>query len=282
MNMKPEHTEREQHLDALVETVLASPKYRNVSHDLVRTIAGQELVKRQNTKETIKAIKNKLHQVGGAYQSGKETYAKWLAELNNALQSGNREALLATCRRIMSHHASTRERLPILDQFYSTIFASLPPVSSIVDVASGLNPLALPWMSLAPGTTYTAYDIYADMIDFLNGFFDLLKQQEPLPVQGQAQVRDMLTSCPTQQADVAFILKTIPCLEQVDKAAGSHLLRALNARHLVVSFPIHSLGGRHKGMLTNYEAHFRELVAGENWEIQKIEFPGELVFLVKK
>jgi 16S rRNA (guanine(1405)-N(7))-methyltransferase len=264
--------------------VLASPKYRNVSADLVRTIAEQEIAKRQSTKEMVKAIKNKLHQVGGAYQSGKEAYVKWLSELNTALQSGNREALLTTCRRIMSHHASTRERLPILDQFYSTIFANLPPVSSIIDLASGLNPLALPWMPLAPGTTYAAYDIYADMIDFLNGFFALLQQQAPAPapIQAHAQVRDVLTAIPTQQADVAFILKTIPCLEQVDKAAGSHLLRSLNARHLVISFPIHSLGGRHKGMLTNYESHFRELVAGEEWEIQKIEFPSELVFLVKK
>lgn len=282
MNMKSEQTEPEQHLKSIVDTVLASPKYRSVSTDLVRTIAGQQLGKRQNTKETIKAIKNKLHQVGGAYQSGKEAYAQWLSELNAALQSSNREALLATCRRIMSHHTSTKERLPILDQFYRTIFANLPPVSSIIDVACGLNPLALPWMPLAPGTTYAAYDIYADMIDFLNGFFTLLKQQEPAPIQGQAQVRDVLSSCPTEQADVALILKTIPCLEQVDKAAGSQLLRTLNARHLVVSFPIHSLGGRHKGMPTNYESHFRELVKGEKWGIQKIAFPGELVFLVKK
>ncbi|HLI08682.1 MAG TPA: hypothetical protein VKV40_19115 [Ktedonobacteraceae bacterium] len=273
----------DQQLDALIATVLASPKYRNVSADLVRTIAGQELVKGQSTKETVKAIKNKLHQVGGAYQSGKEAYAKWLSELNIALQSGNREALLATCRHIMSHHASTRERLPILDQFYSTIFANLPPVSSVIDVACGFNPLALPCMPLTPGTTYAAYDIYADMIDFLNGFFALLqKVPAQAPIQAYAQVRDVLTASPTEQADVAFVLKTIPCLEQVDKAAGHYLLRALNARHLVVSFPIHSLGGRHKGMLPNYESHFGELVASEQWEIQKIEFPSELVFLVRK
>jgi 16S rRNA (guanine(1405)-N(7))-methyltransferase len=275
-------SEREEQLESLVEAVLASPKYRQVSADLVRAIAEQEIAKRQNTKETVKAIKNRLHQAGGAYQSGKETYVKWLAELNAALQSGNRETLLATSQRIMSHHASTRERLPILDRFYSTIFASLPPVSSVIDVACGLNPLALPWMPLAPGATYVACDIYADMIDFLNGFFALLQKQSEAAIAGSAQVRNILTSCPAEHADVAFVLKTIPCLEQVDKAAGHRLLRALNADYLVVSFPVHSLGGRNKGMLTNYERHFRELIEGESWEIQRIEFPGELVFLVKK
>lgn len=274
-------SEREQQLDSLVEAVLANPKYRQVSADLVRTIAGQELAKRGNAKETIKAIKNKLHQIGGAYQSGREAYVKWLAELNAALQSGNREVLLATSQRLMSHHASTRERLPILDRFYSTILASLPPVSSVIDVACGLNPLALPWMPLAPGATYAACDIYTDMIDFLNGFFALLQKHDEAAVTGSAQLCNILTSCPTEHADVAFVLKTIP-FEQVDKAAGHRLLRALNADYLVVSFPIHSLGGRSKGMLTNYETHFRELVAGEDWEIQRIEFPGELVFVVKK
>ncbi len=275
-------SEREQQLDSLVAAVLASPKYRQVSAGLVRTIAGQELAKRENAKETIKAIKTRLHQVGGAYQSGREAYVKWLAELHAALQSGNRAVLLATSQRIMSHHASTRERLPILDRFYSTIFAGLPPVSSVIDLACGLNPLALPWMPLVPGATYTACDIYTDMIDFLNGFFALLQKQDEAAVAGSAQVRDILTSCPTEHADVAFVLKTIPCLEQVDKSAGHRLLRALNADYLVVSFPIHSLGGRSKGMLTNYEVHFRELVAGESWEIQRIEFPGELAFVVKK
>lgn len=274
--------EREQQLDSLVEAVLASPKYRQVSAELVRAIAGQELAKRGNAKETIKAIKNKLHQVSGAYQSGRETYVKWLAELDSALQSGNRELLLATSQRLMSHHASTRERLPILDRFYSTIFVSLPPVSSVLDVACGLNPLALPWMPLAPGATYAACDIYADMIDFLNGFFALLQKQDEAAVAGSAQVCNILTSCPTEHADVAFVLKTIPCLEQVDTSAGHRLLRALNADYLVVSFPIHSLGGHSKGMLTNYEAHFQELIAGEDWDIQRLELPGELVFLVKK
>ena len=274
------HKDNSDQLDHLVEAVLASSKYRDISADLVRTVATQELAKRPNTKEAIKAIKNKLHQVGGAYLAGKEDYAAWLHELNGAVQSSNREALLATCQQIMSHHASTRERLPILDQFYSTIFAHLPPIASVLDVACGLNPLALPWMPLAPGATYYACDIYSSMTTFLNEFFALVRMQGQ--IEGHAHVTDIITSCPTESVDVAFILKTIPCLEQVDKAAGFRLLRAINAHYLVVSFPLHSLGGRSKGMLTNYENHFRELIAGEAWEIQRFEFATELVFLVRK
>ena len=81
---------------------------------------------------------------------------------------------------------------------------------------------------------------------------------------------------------MAFILKAIPCLEQVDKSAGLRLLETINADYLVVSFPAHSLGGKNKGMTANYESRFYKLVTHKPWSIQRFEFPGELVFLVSK
>ena len=147
-----------------------------------------------------------------------------------------------------------------------------------LDIACGLNPLALPWMQLAEeGAAYYAYDIYHSMVDFLQGWLALMH------VQGSAQVCDVLQTSPPQQADVAFLLKAIPCLEQLDKTAGHRLLREIHAQNLVVSFPIHSLGGRSRGMLEHYEAHFRELIAGvQHWEMKRLIFDSELVFVVKK
>ena len=113
-------------------------------------------------------------------------------------------------------------------------------------------------------------------MDFLEACFSCLQ------VQGQARVCDVIHACPTQRADVAFLLKAIPCLEQVDKNAGLRLLETINADHLVVSFPAASLGGRNKGMVMNYEAHFVELVTGKGWSISRFAFPGELAFLISK
>ncbi len=174
----------------------------------------------------------------------------------------------------MSYHVSTRERLPILDQFYTTILADLPPIHSILDVACGFNPLALPWMPLAESVEYYAYDIYQDMLSFLDKFMSLIQ------VKGQTQVCDVIQSCPTIQVDVAFVLKAIPCLEQLEKSAGSQLLHSINAKYIVVSFPVHSLGGRSKGMGVNYEAQFRTLVENTTWSFKKFEFPTELAFLI--
>lgn len=269
-------------LDQLVIAIHASPKYREISPDLARAIGVQELAKRRSLKEAIKSTKNRLHQVAGVYLSGNMNYAGWLDELARGVQPGDNESIRAICRRIMGSHASTRERLPILDHFYATTLAELGPIRRILDVACGLNPLALSWMPLAEGAEYYAYDIYSDMVAFLAGFFELERSLGSRHISGHAAVRDVIQSAPEQEADVALILKAIPCLEQIDRSVGARLLREVRADHILVSFPVHSLGGRGKGMLENYEARFHEMVAETHWTIRRFAFATELAFLVTK
>ncbi len=266
-------------LEETLAALQASSKYAEVSPDLLRRIALEELGKRRNTKEAIKAAKNKLHQIGGAYQ-GDMRYAKWLAAFAS---SSHPLTPSPTLTNILAQHASTRERLPLLETFYSRIFAAISmPVQSVLDVACGLNPLTLPSMPLPNDVRYLACDIYADMIGFLNQCFGLMGYPN-----AHAEVCDVISALGTEHStlstpvDVAFILKTIPCLEQVDKTIGTRLLDALNARYIVISFPAQSLGGKHKGMAANYAAHFDELIAGRAWQVQRLDFATELVFVVK-
>ncbi|MBM4456142.1 MAG: 16S rRNA methyltransferase [Chloroflexi bacterium] len=263
-------------LDQLIAAVHGSAKYRQVSLDLVRRIGATELARRRSLKDAVKETKNKLHQSAAAYLDSAPPYAAWLAELRQAQRAGGGAAVKEVCAQIMARHASTRERLLILDEFYATILAGLPPVRSVLDVACGLNPLAIPWMPLAPGASYYACDVYHDLVGFLNSFFEILG------VQGQAEVRDLTQVIPAQEVDLALALKTLPCLEQIDRSAGERLLQGLRARRMLVSFPIHSLGGRPKGMAQNYAARFGELAAGRGWAIQRFDFATELAFLVTK
>lgn len=263
-------------LDQLVDAVLASRKYKSISQDLIKNLGSQELAKHHTLKEAIKATKNKLHQIGGAYLEGEVPYSSWLAELKHVSKEEDKAQLRHACMSIMRHHASTKERLPILVQFYTALLADLPPVNTVIDIACGLHPLAIPWIPLAEQVQYYAYDMYQDMTDFLNEFMTIIH------VHGYAQSCDVIQKCPTHKVDLAFMLKAIPCLEQVDKSAGLRLLDTINADHLLVSFPVHSLGGRKMGMAANYEAHFRELVADKTWSIERFEFANELVFRIAK
>jgi 16S rRNA (guanine(1405)-N(7))-methyltransferase len=76
------------------------------------------------------------------------------------------------------------------------------------------------------------------------------------------------------------VLKTIPCLEQVDPDVGRRLLEALNARVMLVSFPAQSLGGRNRGMVENYSTHFADLMKDHDWQIERFLFPTEVVFRI--
>jgi len=259
-------------LDSLITAVTNSPKYRYISPDLIRRIGERELSVRHSPKEAIKATKNKLHQIGGAYLDTKIDYAKALRQLEDAAPSAI--LLQSACRDLMNLHASTRERLPIIDKFYDQIFAEMAPVRTVLDVASGLNPLAIPWMPLAENAVYYACDIYADMMNFLHDAMLVLG------VEARTEVRDVVGSPPTQPVDLALILKTLPVLEMVDKTAVSHLLDTIQAHHLLITFPVRSLGGRSKGMIDNYTSQFNNWAAARKWQIKSFTFATELAFLV--
>ena len=260
----------------LVGAVCRGGKYHHVCRDFVRHVGTRELASHRSFKEAVKGTRNKLHQVAGAYAEAKADYGSALAELFLAVNSPDREELRRACQRIMSRHVSTRERLPILAEFYAETLGSIPPPKVVLDVACGLNPLAILWMPLGEDAVYYAYDIYTNMIAFLGEALPLLG------VRGEACARDIAQSPPTQHADLALILKTIPCLEQVSKGSGFRLLDALDADYLLISFPVHSIGGRDKGMASNYEAAFLQAMQGKPWSVQRFAFASELAFLVRK
>ncbi len=262
-------------LRRLIAAILDSPKYRHVSPDLVQRIGRDELEKWPRHKEAVKAVKNRLHQIGGAYLDSRPKYGRLLTQLQKT------DDLSTSCRTIMRQHSSTRERLPILEQFYSTIFADLPPIHSVLDIASGFNPLARTWMPLAPHADYTAYDIYGDMMPFLQAAMRLMVDEGD--VEGQTAVQQDVISCPpTKKADLALILKTLPVLEMVDGTAVTRLLDTIQANYLLISFPARTLSGRDKGMVQNYDRLFTGWIDGRGWSNKRYLFNGELAFLVKK
>ncbi|HEY7850464.1 MAG TPA: hypothetical protein VIC27_10400, partial [Ktedonobacterales bacterium] len=260
----PDQPDQLDQLDQMVAAVQASPRYRAVAEPLIRRLGARELAKRRGLKEAVKATKNKLHQVAGAYIE-EPRYDAWLADLRAVWSARDDDAgaeattppqrRQAALRRVMARHASTRERLPILDQFYAQTLAGVGPIRSVLDIACGLNPLALGWAPLADAVEYDAYDIYGDLMAFLGGYFALETSHGRAGLRGRAEMRDVIAAPPERPADLALLLKAIPGLEQVEKTAGERLLRAIHADHLLVSFPVHSLGGRNKGMIERYEAH---------------------------
>ncbi|MDZ4160089.1 MAG: hypothetical protein U1B80_09915 [Anaerolineaceae bacterium] len=263
-------------LNELVAAVQQAARYRTLDPGLVRWIGAQELNKRRNIKEAIKATRSRLHQVAGAYLPAGLDCQRWIEALEGVGRSLNEPELQALCRQWMAHHASTRERLPLLSSFYVRVLTPLAPVRSLLDLACGLNPLALPWMPLAPDAPYYACDIYTDLVDFLNRFMEHTGRR------GGASVCDLTRPLHHPPVQVALLLKALPCLEQLDKRLPERLLDSICAEVVVVSFPARSLRGRSKGMVENYGDRFERLAAARNWSVERVEFATELVFIIHR
>ncbi|MCY4081288.1 MAG: hypothetical protein OXF54_13685 [Caldilineaceae bacterium] len=272
-------------LDQVLASILTARKYRSIHPGLVRDIAAAELAKGRSIKEAVKAAKSQLHQSAGAYIRRNLDYDDALRQLQTAVTAAKRTSdgdlstdptVRTLLRRLMSAHASTHERLPILDTLYPQLFQRLPPVTSVLDIACGLHPLSRPWMPLPNDVPYFSYDIYSDQIDFLNRFFTTMGYA------GTAAQRNALNGINTPPADVAFLLKTLPCLEQIETGASERLLHQIDAPILIVSFPNHTLARRKQGMAQHYKTGFLSQIKKAGWQADSLFYPSELIYIVQK
>ncbi|HRQ37776.1 MAG TPA: hypothetical protein PLD25_07660 [Chloroflexota bacterium] len=276
-------------VEAVVTAVKQSTKYGDTSEATIRELAAEAVRQHKKSKPAIKAVRARLHSIMAPYL-GDPDYAAETARLDAAFTAKDDAAIEAICRDCLNAHLSTQERLPILAEFYELIFAITGRPQSIMDIACGLNPLALRWMGLGsvsseqlavsserpvPGLRFYAYDIHEPRIAFINHYFRL----EGLPE--LAKVQDVAMEFPQEQADVALFLKEMPRFERNYGGRGRPLLESLHAKFLVISYPtISTHGGRN---LTNrYREFMFQLIQGHDWPVTELLFDGELVFVIEK
>jgi 16S rRNA (guanine(1405)-N(7))-methyltransferase len=262
--------------DELARLVSAAPKYAGICPSLVRRIVSEECAKRSRPADVVKRARSRLYQACGAYLRRRPPYDRWLDELRASVQ--NTADFRRTCLRMMEFHASTRERIPFMAEFWKTLFSSLPNVNSVTDLACGLSPFAIPWMGLSARCRYLAVDIHTELARFLSGFFAVAG------VQGRAAVHDLTQSAPEieEPCDVVLLLKALPCLEQLHKGSARGLLRRLHARRIAVSYPARSLSGRRTGMRRFYEKEFLGLIDGSFSIINRASFPNETLYIIER
>ncbi|HET8586571.1 MAG TPA: 16S rRNA methyltransferase [Candidatus Limnocylindria bacterium] len=259
----------------VVTRVLSSRRYREVDAGLLTRLADEELRHARNVDDATKRVKRRLHQAVGAFRGTASRHplsalsAAWRGELTDPV-------FRSACATALAAHASARERIAALDDFYPRIWEITGTPRRILDVGCGLNPIALPWMRLQPDATYLGTDVDRWPLATVEAFLTLVGQPH------EVRAADATGAPPTDATDVALLLKLIPTLDRQDPEASARLLRALNARHAVVSFPARSLGGRGKGMERTYRSRLEELVeeSGRVQEVAEASVPNELVFVL--
>jgi 16S rRNA (guanine(1405)-N(7))-methyltransferase len=241
-----------------------------VDPELVARLAQEELPKARNRDDAVKRVKRRLHQAVGAFRSGRApaTGADWPVD--------DADALRDACADAMRRHASTRERLPHLDTFYTGVWRLTGMPGHVLDLGCGLGPLALPWMDIG-AARYDASDADAGTLDVVGGFLQAVGQPHSVAV------HDLVAGPPAVDAvaDVAFMLKLVTTLDRQDADAADRLLRGVPARHAVVSFAARSLGGR-GGRQRTYRERLDRLArdAGRVRDVAEASVPNELVFVL--
>ena len=233
---------------------------------------------KRDLRAVTKATRSKLHQAYGAYES-RVDYERAYRSLEATYAIGETEVVRAACTEVLALHTSTRERLPILERLYSEVFRHTGVPRTILDLACGLNPLSLPWMGLGGQVTYHAYDIDAARVAFLDRYLGLPGMAG---VRGDARLQDVLCHPPAERGDVALLMKSSACLERQRAGATLDLIDALDVHHVVVTYPVHSLGRRRKGMPQHYERTFLAMVSDRPWPVTRLRFETELVYVIFK
>ena len=263
-------------LSDLAAGILDSRKYRgmHIPLETIASLVSEISVDEHDPKIIRKIVREKLHHIVAPYL-GDPDYPSASHEMSLAIQSNSQDAIQSFCLAMLTSHASTRERIPVMTEFYKKIFSVTGVPGSILDLACGLNPFAFPWMGLPLSVAYTAFDIHLPRIELLNQFFSGMKMA------ATAIHRDIISEPPGTPAHVAFIFKEAHRMEQRQSGCCRVLWQKLPVDWLVVTLPAISLTGRHD-LSAQHRKLIQNAITDHQWLINEFEIGGEMVFCIRK
>ncbi|MBU6286690.1 MAG: hypothetical protein KGS10_00850 [Chloroflexi bacterium] len=263
----------------VVEAVLAARHFRHLSPELVARVTNIEAPKAPRHADAVDRVKKRLHQVSNAYAPSLHAPRDAIDAIRAA--TGDDDALRTLSISLMYGHASTAERLPDIDIVVPALRRAIMPDAAapprrIIDLACGLNPLLLPWLGLPRTCKYDAYDVDSRLIGIVGAFLEAWGQA------GAATVQDVGGDPVRGTADLAILMKAVPCLDQVQPGNARRVLEALDVRRAIITWPVQSLGGAQKGMRTTYRRTFEAMVEGLPYVATEVTLPGELAFILDR
>ncbi len=269
ISLSPEESEQ------MISNLLSIKKYRGlgIPRETFRDLITVSELYSSSVRDVEKQVRQKLHNIVAPYLEDLDYDA--VNDQVQGISSQNLPELKEFCRGILERHASTRERIPILDNFYQQVFQLTGIPASILDLACGLNPFTIPWMNLPLSTTYQAYDLHQPRIDLLNQFFARLNHPY------RAEKRDVLVNPPVEQADIAFFFKEAHRFEQRQHGCNQKFWKSLNVKYLIVSLPTVNMKGSHS-LISGQRILVERTLKDLPWDVHEILLDSEILFCIDK
>lgn len=260
----------------LVEKVLSSRKYRNLNipPETVIDLISRALEHGAKPDKAVDDAREKLHNIVAPYL-GDPDYAEAMRELSQIASFDNDQSIREFSLKMLQSHASTKERIPVMEEFYSAIFGVTGKPVRLLDLACAMQPFAHPWMGLSSDCTYLAYDLHKPRVDLINRFF------AAAGINGKAVYGDILLHPPKEKADMAFFFKEAHRFEQRQKGCNRNFWHTLDVRWLVVSLPAANLTGRFD-LADRQRKLVASILEGLDWPVTEILTGNELIFCIRK
>jgi len=257
-------------INKVVEKILKMPKYKDVQipQETIQSLIDSSLPLSKNPADLEKRVREKIHNIVALYL-GDLDYAKAADDFRQA------EDVKGFSLQMLTHHASTKERGQDLAVLYENLFEKIGNVNSVADLACGLHPLALPFMSLPPDTAYYAYDLHKSRVDFLNIFIT------ELGYNGGCFHQDILTNPPAINFDVAFFFKEAHRFEKRQPGIIVNFLKSIQASKVVVSLPTQSFG-RNINMIPKYEKILSDYSHEHDYELDTLTYGNEIFYFITR
>lgn len=279
-----EEQERAKTEQELLWALLETRKYGRVHPGVLGRVARRSLAN-HSSRNALKEAKRALHELSGAFLDANS--CRRAERLVRSMAGAGGEGCQRVCQTVLGLHASSAERLPVMTELYERIWqvaadARGVPRSApvrVLDLACGLGPFSLPWMGLAPGSSYRGVDADGRVVDLAWPALPYLKVTA-LCAPPEVAVGDVLEYPEAElgRFDVVVMLKTLPTLERLAPGAGVDLVRRTPAPVMVISTATGSLGARRH---LRHDELIEQTLASSGREAARFEMAGEAVFVAR-
>ncbi|MCY4373407.1 MAG: hypothetical protein OXC31_06490 [Spirochaetaceae bacterium] len=263
----------------LLRALRATRKYGRVHPGVLGRVARRSLATR-GRRDALKAAKRSLHELAGAFLDADSS--RRAERLVRSMADAGAEERRTVCRAVLGLHASSAERMPVMEELYERIWQAAADARGVprsapvrlLDLACGLGPFALPWMGLAPGSSYRGVDADGRVVDLARTALPYLEAPE-LREPPEVEAGDVLEPAAALGGiDVVVMLKTLPTLERLAPGAGVDLVRRLTAPVVVITTATGSLGGRRH---LRHDELIERTLADSGRQAARFEVAGESV-----
>ena len=219
----------------------------------------------------------------GAYYGKRSDLRYKLFEKLRKNIHADEEKIIELHKKILYCHTSARERMSFYEELYQEIFTITGTPKSILDLGCGMNPVSYLFMHL-DHLTYIASDFSQIDCDFVQAYFDLMKERHSL--QGTTPCINLLDSQGIEAVqrlpavDVAFLFKVSDLIDRKGHKPTEQVVQTVHAKYIVVSFSTKTLSGEQ--MDKRRRVWFEMMTERLGYSFTIIEKSNELFYVVKK